>query len=507
MGLDPKLTGAHLSRTTSIAVRPFARSTNIGGRPSDCSIWFISSTNGHGSCAQCSIVTFVEFAVNLVSTGKQVLESPTGTAVENLTLDDVCQKLSALSSRLEKPLAFASDATAESAENIAVLRELAGTCKEDCAELFCVLLDLKVQNGPRKPWQSVKAAVKIHLGQRKIMGLERRLERTQKPQNLGIPGRKTQAFLLAYAHAYGATAGTCDGRAKLRVEHAILASLNFESRLFPYESIAEAHSDESSFWVTGKADSGKSTLMKFLASYSTTEQLLRGWSSPKETTIAAQYFWSTGTAMQKSWLCLLRSLLYDILRKVPLLIPTALPGRWADVEDPSRMETSNQSSSVGYKHHFSPAKGSPCSEYHRKGRGRILWVFLVARSIRDGITNDDDLDEIQQRLEMIPNDLEGLFKLMLLFVDALYQKMAGFLRMAILANEPLEIDLYGKYEQEFGNSNYALDCPVMVSSRENVLALRNKMRRRINVRLKGLLETRGMYVQVLYRTVRDFLLT
>ncbi|RWA06363.1 hypothetical protein EKO27_g8741 [Xylaria grammica] len=75
------------------------------------------------------------------------------------------------------------------------------------------------------------------------------------------------------------------------------------------------------FWIQGKAGSGKSTLMKFICSHTTTKGLLRVWAGSKRLITAKFFFWNAGTALQKSREGLLRSLLFEILRKCPELIP------------------------------------------------------------------------------------------------------------------------------------------------------------------------------------------
>ncbi|KAI1740332.1 hypothetical protein F4680DRAFT_116318 [Xylaria scruposa] len=75
------------------------------------------------------------------------------------------------------------------------------------------------------------------------------------------------------------------------------------------------------FWVQGKAGSGKSTLMKFICSHSITMKSLHEWAGSKRLVTAEFFFWSAGTRLQKSREGLLRSLLFEILRKCPELIP------------------------------------------------------------------------------------------------------------------------------------------------------------------------------------------
>jgi len=83
------------------------------------------------------------------------------------------------------------------------------------------------------------------------------------------------------------------------------------------------------YWVSGKAGSGKSTLMKYLCAHSQTKTLLQEWASTHDLISASYFFWSAGTYMQNSQQGLLQSLLYDILVHYPGLIRTACPEKWS----------------------------------------------------------------------------------------------------------------------------------------------------------------------------------
>jgi hypothetical protein len=83
----------------------------------------------------------------------------------------------------------------------------------------------------------------------------------------------------------------------------------FESRVAEW-----LKSGDGAFWITGKAGSGKSTIMKFIADHPETVRLAAEFASPKRAFIAAHYFWSPGMPMQRSIQGLLQSLLYDIFR-------------------------------------------------------------------------------------------------------------------------------------------------------------------------------------------------
>jgi hypothetical protein len=82
------------------------------------------------------------------------------------------------------------------------------------------------------------------------------------------------------------------------------------------------------FWISGKAGSGKSTLMKLLYKSPRTEALLASWSKGDKLVTAHHFFWNTGSYMQKSQRGLLQSLCYEILRQCPRLIPEVCHERW-----------------------------------------------------------------------------------------------------------------------------------------------------------------------------------
>ncbi|KAI0457925.1 hypothetical protein F5B21DRAFT_462220 [Xylaria acuta] len=86
------------------------------------------------------------------------------------------------------------------------------------------------------------------------------------------------------------------------------------------------------YWITGKAGSGKSTLMKMLSQDSRTLEFLRHWSGSQPLVTAKFYFWASGTEMQKSHEGLLRSLLYQALAQrfdIPLGSPSSKWGAFS----------------------------------------------------------------------------------------------------------------------------------------------------------------------------------
>ena len=149
-----------------------------------------------------------------------------------------------------------------------------------------------------------------------------------------------------------------DSNNEVSRQHAILQSLTFPARPVRHDSLSEAHSKtyqwmfaETSteapdsaegsflrwlrqgsgiFWFSGKAGSGKSTLVKFVADDRRTLAALRRWARPAEVVIASHYFWAAGSAIQRSQQGLLQTLLFDIFRQVPGLAKLTCPDRWSD---------------------------------------------------------------------------------------------------------------------------------------------------------------------------------
>ena len=90
---------------------------------------------------------------------------------------------------------------------------------------------------------------------------------------------------------------------------------------------------EGLYWITGKAGSGKSTLMKHIFDDQRTKRYLRYWSGSKYPVVASCFFWNPGNKMQKSLIGLLRTLLSQLLPFYPDLTETVAPSRWQSYYD------------------------------------------------------------------------------------------------------------------------------------------------------------------------------
>ncbi|KAM7186766.1 hypothetical protein V8F33_011609 [Rhypophila sp. PSN 637] len=89
------------------------------------------------------------------------------------------------------------------------------------------------------------------------------------------------------------------------------------------------------FHISGKAGSGKSTLMKFLCHHERTNEELQTWVTSKKKTLvfASFYFWNSGDNIQMSLEGLLRSVLFETLKRCPELIPAVFPEHWNGLEN------------------------------------------------------------------------------------------------------------------------------------------------------------------------------
>jgi hypothetical protein len=86
---------------------------------------------------------------------------------------------------------------------------------------------------------------------------------------------------------------------------------------------------QSLYWVSGKAGSGKSTLMKWLFHQDRTRACLQTWAGKKKLFVSRYYFWlASKDQAQKSLSGLLRSILYDLLQQCPDFILDVFPSKW-----------------------------------------------------------------------------------------------------------------------------------------------------------------------------------
>ncbi|KAK4165459.1 hypothetical protein QBC43DRAFT_351029 [Cladorrhinum sp. PSN259] len=648
-----------------------------------------------------TIITFVQFAVQLCNGVKQISESLSGASESADSLKDVCSTLVGFMSGLQ--LTEQGGLHKSLPPHEVKLRSLAKARQADCEKLLGILRDLniKTRSGPGW-WRSFQVAFLEAAKSGDIKALKERIDGYQgvmemifldltnksivagraEVGKLRLETNTTQLQLLQdlhnledkleklgqsikdmlldhYSSGDSPTQAFFNQRTAeimalhretqiLACEQALLFSLDFQDRCARHEGIgvsypktfswvltptpadtATATSESSKppdpgrlmrwletgagiFWISGKPGSGKSTFMKFLCNESRTYETLRTWAGRKSLLAASHYFWATGSALQRSYEGLLRSLLYSILNHSPGIIDKIFPERWhrtmsalvngttsSSAREPWLLSElvaalrkvrelpelpfkccffidgldeykgdkdslcealrelashpciklcvasrpwnifeekfGTEESLKIYVHEFTEddirlyAEGrlrgharwaqlavdnkvnatELLAEITKRAKGVFLWVFLVTRLLREGMTNYDTIADLQKRLNTIPEDLEQFFKQILSSVEPFYHdKMEGTLQLALTAQGPMDSEVYLFHDLEYEDGpNYYLKHKVEPWTMNEWYDFKKPFPWRLSSRCKGLLEINRGKVEFLHRTVRDFLRT
>lgn len=151
------------------------------------------------------------------------------------------------------------------------------------------------------------------------------------------------------------------------------------------------------------------------------------------------------------------------------------------------------------------------SEIVAKSNGVFLWVFLVTKLLREGLTNRDAFVDLRRRLESFPSELEPFFKTMLEAVDPFYYShMSTALQIANASiSRRLTFLAYSFHFQEYEDSDYAINHPIRVMNEAEVEEIRSNTSWHLDSRTRGLLEVNPQdgTVTFLHRTAKDFLNT
>ena len=162
------------------------------------------------------------------------------------------------------------------------------------------------------------------------------------------------------------------------------------------------------------------------------------------------------------------------------------------------------------------------SEVVNKAQGVFLWVYLVIRSLRQGVIDGDSMAALTRRLEEIPDDLNEFFQRIINGIPRQQRKYASlyFRIMLVSSVKPLLLALFF-VEEEI--PDFITKTPLQASHAHIIQAKQRSMERRLESRCRGLLEAQehvddsslglvhGLqtkyYVDFLHRSVRDFLLS
>ena len=366
------------------------------------------------------------------------------------------------------------------------------------------------------------------------------------------------------------------------------------------------------YWISGKAGSGKSTLMKSLVGNQTVSEYLREWAGPSaELVLISWFFWAAGSPMQRSKEGLFQSLLFQILRRCPQLIPVVCESRWqddskyGDKSDPWTLEdlddafvsiTNQRMPAIRFcifidgldeydgrpddivdrlqllakaesiKLCLASRPWTPFREAFAEGRcdgslllerytkrdierfvkdilendkrftqaeradkrygmfvnevieralGVFLWVYLVVKELLKGLGERNKLEDLQAKLDTMPDSLESYFKQMFNRIDKAHRtESAKVFLLTTHAAQPLSVVCYRYLENEHREPGYALEARVEPMSTKQLGLVHEDVRNRINFLCKDLLEVNetltdqrlDYQVDFLHRTVKDFLI-
>ncbi|ORY10262.1 hypothetical protein BCR34DRAFT_602241 [Clohesyomyces aquaticus] len=165
-------------------------------------------------------------------------------------------------------------------------------------------------------------------------------------------------------------------------------------------------------------------------------------------------------------------------------------------------------------------------EIAEKSQGVFLWVFLVVRSLKEGLRNHDRLSQLRARLDAFPNDLEAFFDHIFRSIDQNYRvQVAHMFQVALSSSQPLSPLVYWFQDEQEDDPGMAFNMPLERITDVQFDTRVEQTRIRITGRGKGLLEvnpsnsstlnpSKGSKeaffesrVDFLHRTVKDFLMT
>ena len=313
--------------------------------------------------AASSFIQIIDFTFKLVKESSELMRSTDNALNQN----KLVEKFSRLHEQLADQVLDTNIPKRPLSENEKVAHSLASECKDTSRDLLKLLKDLKVDpnlKGLGRAWQSTRKAAKA-LGQRQAIEIKQEYlcrMNGQLSTALLLHLRDCQLSLRSdlfdhVEHARSKNASlivesreailkALDGHERKR--KCIINSLRFPGMHARRNTIPHARHNTFSwvldqpsplrrflasrnaiFWVTGKAGSGKSTFMKFVANHPRTrEELLKWAGTPDDGLLIVQnYMWHPGVAMQRNEQGLLQGILFHIVHSNPELAEL-VSSRW-----------------------------------------------------------------------------------------------------------------------------------------------------------------------------------
>ena len=172
-----------------------------------------------------------------------------------------------------------------------------------------------------------------------------------------------------------------------------------------------------------------------------------------------------------------------------------------------------------------------------KAQGVFLWVKLVVRSLLDGVSNSDRMADLRARLDLLPADLEDLYRHMMSKIENIYLKGASQVFQLVKTARQVQSMKYNDNQRTTpvtvlllalaigGTSGSAVDTASDTWTAKKLSSLCDVMRRRLQTWCAGLIEVPDFIwnrvdpldpnaalrtkitweVAYLHRTARDFI--
>jgi len=122
-----------------------------------------------------------------------------------------------------------------------------------------------------------------------------------------------------------------------------------------------------------------------------------------------------------------------------------------------------------------------------KSSGVFLWVYLVTRSLKDGLSNGDSISDLQRRVDGFPSDLEDYFMHILGRLEPFYlQQTKKFFRIALERPAPLLLTTYSFIDED--DPEFGQTASMTPFTREEITLRCEDTERRLKSRCKDLLE-------------------
>jgi hypothetical protein len=143
-----------------------------------------------------------------------------------------------------------------------------------------------------------------------------------------------------------------------------------------------------------------------------------------------------------------------------------------------------------------------------KASGVFLWVYVVVSTLLDALVSGDRLEQLVQKLDELPPELDALFNRILDQIELKYASEASELFQFVCANDSNDSTLLSLYWSQL-NLEEVLACPISVMSESEIKYRAEIMKRNVVSRCKCLLDSGRSATPITkvtwtHRTVREY---